>query len=158
MMRSDLDGVLETIGEMEKLELAAAKFYRACAGVWLGHKALWESLIEEEAGHTNNLKRMAELVAAKPELFQRFRPFNVKSVQTAVAGLEKEINAIEAGGCSLTDVLAFARDFEQSLMEMKYGEIVKTADIEYQTLVKGLMSETLQHKGKICDLIAKLKC
>jgi len=42
-----------------------------------------------------------------------------------------------------------ARDIEQSFIEFRYGEILKSTDIEYNTLVQKIVKETAQHKMKI---------
>ncbi len=54
-------------------------------------------------------------------------------------------------------VLFIARDIERSLIEARYDEIVKTNDIEYQNLVKRIVSQTVVHKGMIDKKIATVK-
>ena len=42
--------------------------------------------------------------------------------------------------------LFILRDVEQSLLESKYTEILKTNDLEYNDLVKEIMAQTEGHK------------
>ncbi len=50
-----------------------------------------------------------------------------------------------------------ARDIEQSVLESNYAEIVKTADAEYNTLMKDILSQTYEHKKMIQEKIAEMK-
>jgi len=54
-------------------------------------------------------------------------------------------------------MLILARDFEQSVLESHYAEIVKTTDAEYQTLMKNILSQTQEHKKAIQKAIDDLK-
>jgi hypothetical protein len=50
-----------------------------------------------------------------------------------------------------------AKDIEQSLLESHYAEIVKTNEMEYQALMKEILSQTYEHKNAIQKKIEELK-
>ncbi|MBS1238359.1 MAG: hypothetical protein H6R39_19 [Deltaproteobacteria bacterium] len=56
---------------------------------------------------------------------------------------------LKKGEISEDSAISIARDIEQSFIESRYGEIVKTADVEYNTLVQKILNETARHKIKI---------
>lgn len=56
---------------------------------------------------------------------------------------------IKSGGISQKSAISIACDSEQSVIEYRYSEIVKTTDVEYNTLVQEIINETKQHKTKI---------
>jgi hypothetical protein len=50
-------------------------------------------------------------------------------------------------------MLFISRDIEQSILESRYGEIVKSSDVEFQSLMKEIESETLAHREFLNDKI-----
>ena len=46
---------------------------------------------------------------------------------------------------------------EQSLLETKPGEILKSRDMEYQNLLQTIESQTHAHKRKLAEKIEELK-
>jgi len=47
----------------------------------------------------------------------------------------------------LYKTLFTARDIEHSIIESKYGEVVKTDDIEFRSLMGEVVSDTQSHLG-----------
>ncbi len=56
---------------------------------------------------------------------------------------------VRQGNISEKRILAIALDIERSLLERKYSELVKTDDIEYQTISKSIDTETQIHRDRI---------
>ena len=92
---------------------------------------------------------MYRIVSDKPEHFEKGRPFNIFAVQTMITGIRNNIEKLKKGEIREDKAIMIARDIEQSFIEFRYSEIVKTADIEYNTLVQKIVKETAQHKTKI---------
>lgn len=149
MKSKDCDNILELLGIMVKTELLIAKFYRSCAHIWGKDKAFWLGLEGDEKLHANNIREMAKIVIEKFDLFECNRPFNPVAMKTINSGIETNIQRLKSGKISEDKVLYIARDIEQSLIESKYDEIVKTSDVEYQTLVKKITAQTIAHHHKI---------
>lgn len=63
-------------------------------------------------------------------MFKANRPFNPFSINTTKSALEDAISKMKAKKMSEGSPLALAVDFKKSLLEFRYGEIVKTDDIE----------------------------
>jgi len=92
---------------------------------------------------------MREIIVKKQEKFDVGRPFNLIALNTAFSGLKDSVRRIANGELSRMKILVLARDIEQSVLESHYGEVVKTNDIEYQTLMKEILSQTYEHKAAI---------
>ena len=145
----DLKGILDTLIHMEEMEHVVSEFYIVCADTWLTDRAFWAELSDEEQEHRNNIVTMHQIISNKPEHFEKGRPFNIFAIQTMLTGLRNTIEKIRQHDLSENNALSIARDIEQSFIEFRYSEIVKTADIEYNTLVQKIVNETAQHKIKI---------
>ncbi len=145
----DLKGILDTLIHMEEMEKAVSELYMSCADTWPADRIFWAELSDEEREHRNNIVRMHQIISNKPEHFEKGRPFNIFAIQTMLTGLRNNIEKIRNHDLSENNALSIARDIEQSFIEFRYSEIVKTADIEYGTLVQKILKETAQHKIKI---------
>ena len=155
MKSRDPKSILELFGMMVKAELVIAKFYRTCAQIWEKDKKFWLSLEGDENLHAGNIRKMAKIVSEKFDLFESYRPFNPVAMKTMITGIENNIHRLKNEEISEGNVLFIARDIEHSLIECKYDELVKTNDMEYQTLVKKIVSQTLAHHNKIEEKIEK---
>lgn len=77
------------------------------------------------------------------------------ALKTAQEGIRQNISKIARGALSRLQMLVVARDIEQSLIEAQYGSVVKTNDVEYQTLLKEIVDQTYGHRKAIQEQIDK---
>ena len=157
MTSGDLKGILDVLSYLEKTENAIAEFYRTCSETWVNEREFWSSIEEEERKHAENIQKMSEIISKKPERFEKGRPFNIMAVQTVINGIQNNILKVKNGQLPRNNALFVARDNEQSFMEFRYNEIVKTEDVEYMTLVKEIVQDTGTHKSRIDTEIKKIK-
>ena len=157
MKPQNLEHILSLLKEMEKCELTIARLYQTCADMWEEDKEFWLSLERQEQKHAKNINKMVELISEKDEQFECYRPFNPIAMKTIISGIEDNINSIKDGKFSREKALFIALDIEKSLIESKYGEIVKSENVEYQNLVGGIINETEGHKKLIQNKITKIK-
>ena len=50
-------------------------------------------------------------------------------------------------------MLFISRDIEQSILEKQYAEIVRSANIEFHSLINEIISDTLTHREFLNDKI-----
>ena len=100
---------------------------------------------------------MREILINKQGSFEVGRPFNLVVLRTALAGANENRKRLKEGALSREKVLVLARDIEQSILESRYAEIVKTNDVEYQSLIKKIVSQTSDHKMMLQKKIDDLK-
>ncbi len=153
----DLKGIMDVLGYMEMTETVVAGYYHACGEVFTHQQAFWFGIADQESKHAVNIQKMKAIIEKKPENFEKGRPFNIMAAQTLIKGLEASTVKMLAGQVPLINALAIARDNEQAFMEAKYNEVVKTDDIECQTLVNEIISDTVAHKGHIDKMFAELR-
>lgn len=157
MQRYELAGTLEMLKAQERLELALARFYSLCDEPAAAGPEFWATLAREEGRHAEAIRRMEAMLAERPDRFEPNRRFHVTAIQTFLAYVESLAEHIRTGEISRSDqhrLLSLARDLEQSVLEGKWNEIVKTADAEFQAAAQAVVSETLDHKAKITARLA----
>ena len=152
-----LDNILKVLESMIQYEMSLSELYDACAEVSKEEEALWRNLSQVEIYHANNIRKMIVILSEKHERFEAGRSFNLAALNTALAGVRDTTQRILRGELSHERMLILARDFEQSVLESYYAEIVKTTDVEYQTLMKNILTQTQEHKKVIQKAIDDLR-
>ena len=94
------------------------------------------------------------MLSERPETFQRGRPFKIAAIETSIAGTQWDIQRLNHRELTKQNALFIARDLEQSILERNYGEILKSDDMEFRTLMREILSETLQHRKFLDEQIA----
>jgi hypothetical protein len=149
--------ILETLKVMARVERSLAAFYGLCPDDTPDGRAFWGRLAQEEIGHAQIVQRMADIIAERPHAFEPNRAFTVAAMQTFLTYVESLIQRLRTNELPRTDqrrLLCLARDLEQSLLERKSGEIVKTTDEEFTSLLRTIVKETIAHKGAIIGRLA----
>lgn len=148
-MQKDLADILNVLGKMKEHELAMAEFYMACSQVWSVDKEFWTDMEKSEMKHAQNLEKIAKFLSERPESFHPGRPFKMVAIQTAISGIRSDIERLKKGEFPLYKTLFTARDLEQSIIESKYGEVIKTDDIEFRSLMSEVVSDTRSHLDQL---------
>jgi len=145
------------MGMMAELELKISEFYRECGDFWKQEKDFWASLEKDELSHAESVRKMADILLARPERFEENRPFNPVSLAVALSGIQTNLQKLKEGQLQGPNLLSIARDIEQSLLESKAGEILKSSDREYQNLLHTIESQTHAHRRKLAEKIEEVK-
>ncbi|MEN6616078.1 MAG: hypothetical protein ABFD12_05945 [Syntrophorhabdus sp.] len=157
LISGDLKGIIDVLVFMEESEKKIADFYHACGEMFPGHQAFWFGIESQEHKHVIFIQKMKQIIEKKPENFEKGRPFNIMAAKTIIAGINSNTTKVKTGQLKMINALSLARDNEQSFIESKYNEIVKTDDIQYMTLVNEIVTETNKHRQEIDTMIALLK-
>lgn len=157
MNKINLNNITNVLDAMIQFELSLSELYEACAGVSKEDEALWRDLSQAEIYHANNIRKMMAILTAKYDRFETGRPFNLTALNTVVMGVKDMTRRVSQGKVSREKMLIMARDFEQSVLESYYAEIVKTTDVEYQALMKNILSQTQEHKKALQKAIDDAK-
>lgn len=155
--KAGLEKILNILEIMVVLEENLSEFYKACAAAVKEDEDFWLGLAEAERGHGENIKEMIQILAKKKERFTLGRPFNLAALETVTAGVGTAKEKVVQGKLSREKMYFLARDFEQSVIESRYHEIVKSGDLEYLSLVKYIVTQTQEHKRAIEEKIADLQ-
>lgn len=146
---ADAEKTVRILQLMMQHELELSVLYRTCALQWPSEASFWQGLADTEIRHAQTMTKIAAMLTKNPLRFETGRPFNVQSLNTILAGV-KEIEArLLQHDIPLEKMLVIARDMEQSLLEARYMDIVKTNDAEYHTLMRAVVAETYEHRKTI---------
>lgn len=156
-LKRDPKEIQKIIGMMAEMETKISEFYRECGDLWRQEKDFWATLEKEEVSHAQSVRKMADILLSRPERFEENRPFNPVSITVALAGIQNNLQKLKEGQLKGLHLLFIARDMEQSLLETKWAELLKSKDMEYQNLLRAIESQTHFHKRKLEEKIEEVK-
>ena len=130
---------------MEGLETAISAFYAACAGRWPEHGKLWNALAQAELRHADYLRKMTEFVKNNPAAYTPGRTFLPKAIETVTRGVTENTARVAGRGLEMKNALFIARDFEQSIIEKNYHDLIRTRDAQFNSMIAEIVKETGDH-------------
>ena len=148
-MPVDVQGILKIIQKLAELEKAVSNFYAACGERWKEEEGFWIGLSQAESGHAGHLATMAGIMSERPRQFASGRPMNPIAIDTAISGIKANTEKVKKGDLQTKQAIFICRDIENSILEFRYAEVVKTDDLEFNTLVSRIVSETTRHRALI---------
>ena len=153
-MREDaLNNLQVVLNMMAEFELALAELYRTCSQIWPDNKYFWILIERGEVKHAQYVNKIREMVKEKPEVFELGRPFKPAAIQVSISGVRWNLQRLKNKEITEKNMLFISRDIEQSFLESQYGEIIKTNDIEFQSIMDGILSDSLAHREFLNDKI-----
>jgi len=149
--------LLSVFEVMIENELSIAEFYDSCAEFSQKESSFWRALAETERRHADIIRRISEIVKDRPGRFETGRPFNTAALRTVLSYIKNNIADMKAGRIKEPKPFFLAMDLENSILETRYFEIVKSKDLEYQQLSSTVMKETFDHRDTLKKKLDFLK-
>jgi hypothetical protein len=157
MLPVEVKNISSTLEVMAELEEAISKFYLTAGDLWEEDRAFWSALAQAELTHAEDIRKMADILNRIPREFEIGRPLASAGIRTVISGVQNNIQKMRKGEITKKQFLFIARDIEQSLLESRYAEILKTKDPDYQQLVYDVSSQTEAHKALLARKIEEVK-
>ncbi len=151
------DNMLDALQALIRLELQVGALYEACSLQWPEDAPFWLDVAREEAGHARAIERMVLLISKNPSRFLPARAIKLAAVETIIAGIERTTDQVRNGRLLKNNVTAIAVDIENSVMEKKFFEMIKTADPVFLELCHDIMAQTRAHQQRFEKRLAELK-
>ena len=158
MRQQDLENLSEALRTMEELELTVAEFYQTCGERWIDHKSFWMDMEFAELKHADNVERMGRILSERPGKFEPGCFITPTAIRAFIAGIRSIIDRLKREEIDEKKVLFLGVDLEQSFLESKYAEIVKTNDTEFQSLVREINADTMFHREYLNRKIIEWAC
>ena len=155
--QTGLRNLLEVMELMAANERLIGDFYQACARTWEEDRTFWLDIAAEEEKHAQYIERMTRIVSLRPDHFEIGRLFNKTAIQTIMNGIKGHLKRLRKRAITRNQAINVARDLELSIIEKNFGEILRTTDVEYLTLVKEIEEDTRQHRNSIEQRMRELK-
>ncbi len=146
MKSAEAQKIKKLLKMLAQFERGLFQFYSTAMDHYGTGSEFLVQIIQDEVLHAENVSQMADRLVTSPEKFEKGRPLNASSISSALAGLKSNQQRLEKGDLTAREILSTARDMEVWLLGVKYPEIVKTKDVEYQTLVREIVGQTDEHK------------
>ncbi|HPO34425.1 MAG TPA: hypothetical protein PLG80_00060 [Syntrophales bacterium] len=146
----------EILAAMAQYEEEISALYASCAERWPESDELWLTMSKDEVVHAERLRWLSRILEENPRQFEIGRPFNRIAINTAISGVKKHREEIKNGSYAPERAMAIARDIEQSILESRYMEFLKTSNVEYQETMKRLVEETGNHRKIIQQYLEKI--
>jgi len=157
MLSSEVKNVSRTLGIMAELEQVISEFYRSAGDRWPEDGDFWSGLAEAETTHAGYLGRMRAMLDSRPEAFEIGRPIALSAVAEVLSGVRNLIRRLKNGEFSRKAILLLSRDLEQSVLESKYMEMLKTEDRDYQKMISEIVLQTEAHQQQLLRKIAETR-
>lgn len=148
-MTQSVEQITTVFESMKRLEHALAGCYTACAAQWPQEAIFWTGLAEQENNHAGHIAAAQELLNSFPDDFSASRSFTASAVETVIHGVLARTEEIKKGSISLSQALFIARDFENSLLEQKYLELIQSKNLRYSTLMNLVVTQTQEHRRAV---------
>ena len=146
MKSAEAQRINKVLKMLAQFERGLFEFYSTAMDHYGSGSEFLVQIIQDEVLHAENVTQMADRLVTNPDKFEKGRPLNVSSISSALAGLKNNQQRLEKGDLTAREILSTARDMEVWLLGVKYPEIVRTKDVEYQTLVREIVGQTEEHK------------
>jgi hypothetical protein len=138
---------------MAEYELALAELYLTCSQIWPDNKYFWILMERGEVKHAHYISKITEMVKEKPEVFELGRPFKPATIQVSISGVRWNLQRLRNKEITERNMLFISRDIEQSFLESRYGEILKTSETDFQSFMNEILLDTLAHREFLNDKI-----
>jgi hypothetical protein len=155
MGESQLENIVNILSAIGKLESTLGELYAECARKYPEEIGFWEGLSQEEIKHAEDISRAASIFSQNSSIFRQTGPYNT-TVLDNVTRYVKDIQAkLTQGNMSKKDLLVIVRDIEQSVLETKGLDFLKTDHVEYMAILKRIADDTMRHKKRLSERITK---
>ncbi|MHA2168253.1 MAG: hypothetical protein ACXAAT_20585 [Candidatus Hodarchaeales archaeon] len=156
MNKVNLEKLQDTLKMLINLELTMGEFYKTCFTTWPEDENFWKGIGEQELQHAKYLQKMSDMISTSPDKFVIGRTFNPLAINTVVSGIKKNIELIKSNALTKVKTLYLARDMEESALESRLDEIVKTEDLGFLEFARKIHLQTQKHKNSFNDKISEL--
>ena len=156
MNQVNLEKLQDTLKILISLELTMGEFYKICSTTWSEDENFWKGIGEQELQHAKYLQKMSDMISTSPDKFVLGRNFNPLAINTVVSGMKKNIELIKSNALTKVKALYLARDMEESALESKLDEIVKTEDLGFLEFARKIHVQTQKHKEAFNNKISEL--
>jgi hypothetical protein len=145
----------QVLDGLREVELIVAQLYRHFSRCFPSDRVFWETLAGEEESHA------AMVDDLKTALLQNGWSFEVEKINLSVLntfrlGIIWQIDRLRKGELGRRKAFFIARDFEKTLIENRYYELIRSDNKDYQSTQDKIRKETEAHLQKLENYIVTL--
>lgn len=148
-MESEIAEIVELLSLMSEVEKSVGLFYKSCSDIFQDESEFWSILSREEFLHADICQHLAKMVKQKPHEFKRGDVFPISAARTFISRLHADQHKLMAGTFGMEQALLSAYLTEQTVLESRYMNVVKTENTKCLEALENLVTATSQHREKI---------
>lgn len=157
MIKQELDNILNSLKIIKEAELSVGELYESCSQIWQIDKEFWLNLAKMERNHADNIQKMIRLIVDQPDQFTIGRSISPIGVKTFINIVKTNTQKVLKGQLTRNNIFAIARDIEESVIEAKHSDLLKTSNTQYLQLVQTIINETHDHKELLVKKLSEVK-
>ena len=146
------------LDSMKNCELAVSELYRVfsinCSSE---NREFWRLLTSQETTHAELITKVMDLVAKTPDKYFPGRELKPMAIKLMISSVKTTIEEVKNGKLLNNNMFFIARDFENSLIENKYNEVLKSEIAEYKSTMERIVKETTVHRKMLLAKISQIK-
>jgi hypothetical protein len=146
--RQVLDGLRE-------IELIVAQLYRHFSHAFPSDRVFWETLAEEEESHAAMVTDLKTALLRNGWSFELSK-VNLAALNTFRLGIIGQIDRLRKGELGRRNAFFIARDFEKTVIENRYYDLIRSDSKDYQAIQDKIRKETEAHLQKLENYILTL--
>lgn len=140
---------------LHDIELVIAELYRRFSVFFAEDRVIWEDLCQDEESHAAMVGELKSVLLKNGSPFEVGR-INLAALGTYRRGIEDQIGRLRRGELGRQKALFIARDFERTLVERRYYELIRSDNPEYRSIQDKIRKETEMHLQKLENYIRTL--
>lgn len=153
MDNQSITAIKEILKLLQKCEIGLSKLYKACSEKWPEDKGFFDDMATSEIKHSGYIKTMESLIDSVPQSFEKGRPISKEEINIMIEGADYYASKVKDGTMPKLDLLKSALKLEDSVIERKYSEILRSSNFEYRKLLQRIIADTLLHKSLLEEKI-----
>ena len=154
----NLQATMTLLDSMQDCELAISELYRVFSiNCKSENREFWRLLNSQELIHAELVTKMMDLVAKTPDKYFPGRELKPMAIKLIISSVKTTIEDVKNRKLLDNNMFFIARDLENSLIENKYNEVLKSEIAEYKALVDRIAQETIVHRKMLLAKIGQIK-
>lgn len=153
----DINVAIEILKILMRSEILLAKYYNLAATKFEEDREFFLSIAKQEVENFQNIKKMINIVIRNQKNFLRNEAFKKEAAELFLKGVESIVSLMEKENWDKIKFISVALDYEKSIMENKYSNILKTDSLEYNFLLREIEKATQSHILALEDKFKKYK-
>jgi hypothetical protein len=149
----DLQEVLVNLEFLTDAEERISEFYRLCATAAPKEAEFWNDLADQELKHAENVRGMIKRITRDPKQFKPATSFSTVTIRLFIVEMQGLTERLNAGHIPHDELFPIALEIENSIVEICYGQIVKTEDGIFNMLARHNDNESAMHRSSILSKI-----
>jgi 1,2-phenylacetyl-CoA epoxidase catalytic subunit len=140
---------------LQEIELVVAALYKGFSRFFPPDRVFWLNLSQDEESHAVMVAELKNTLLKNGSPFEVGK-FNLTALHTYRQGVEGQIGRLERGELGRRNALFIAKDFEKTLIEHRFYEMIRSDNPDYQVLQSKIQKETEIHLQKLENYIKTL--